>query len=136
MVGSIGDRMLDITLPHVAAWNMWWSQYGNSVEGFVRQQQRVDDRLTAIGRDPAGVAATACVLVQLEGGVGRRMGEYDGGEPVRPFRGAPAEIAERLLAFEAAGAAHVQLVVDPITRDSLEWLADVVSAVRLGGRSH
>jgi alkanesulfonate monooxygenase SsuD/methylene tetrahydromethanopterin reductase-like flavin-dependent oxidoreductase (luciferase family) len=33
MVGSIGDRMLDITLPHVEAWNMWWSQYGNSVGG-------------------------------------------------------------------------------------------------------
>jgi alkanesulfonate monooxygenase SsuD/methylene tetrahydromethanopterin reductase-like flavin-dependent oxidoreductase (luciferase family) len=38
VVGSIGDRMLDITLPHVDAWNMWWSQYGNSVEGFARRE--------------------------------------------------------------------------------------------------
>ena len=30
----IGDRMLDITIPHVDAWNMWWSQYGNTAEGF------------------------------------------------------------------------------------------------------
>ena len=42
--------------------------------------------------------------------------------------GSPVEIADRLLEFEAAGAAHVQLVVDPITRDSIEWLADVIGA--------
>jgi alkanesulfonate monooxygenase SsuD/methylene tetrahydromethanopterin reductase-like flavin-dependent oxidoreductase (luciferase family) len=130
MVGSIGDRMLDITLPHVAAWNMWWSQYGNTVEGFVRQKVRVDARLAALGRDPADVEATACVFVQLDGGAGRRMGDYDGGEPIRPVRGRPAEIAGRLREFESAGAAHVQLVVDPITRDSIEWLAEVLDAFR------
>jgi hypothetical protein len=32
--------------------------------------------------------------------------------------------------FEAAGAAHVQLVVDPITRASIEWLGDVLSSFR------
>jgi alkanesulfonate monooxygenase SsuD/methylene tetrahydromethanopterin reductase-like flavin-dependent oxidoreductase (luciferase family) len=52
MVGSIGDRMLDITLPHVDAWNMWWSQYGNSVEGFAREKERVD-RTDRRGRPPA-----------------------------------------------------------------------------------
>ncbi|MGB1682297.1 MAG: LLM class flavin-dependent oxidoreductase, partial [Acidimicrobiales bacterium] len=30
MVGSIGPRMLGITLPHVDAWNVWWSDYGNT----------------------------------------------------------------------------------------------------------
>lgn len=130
MVGSIGDRMLDITLPYVAAWNMWWSQYGNSVEGFVRERERIDERLAAIGGDSREVAATACVLVQLGGGAGRLMGDYDGGEEVRPVRGSAAEIADRLLEFGAAGADHLQLVVDPITRESIEWLADVVSAVR------
>jgi alkanesulfonate monooxygenase SsuD/methylene tetrahydromethanopterin reductase-like flavin-dependent oxidoreductase (luciferase family) len=129
MVGSIGPRMLDITLPHVDAWNMWWSQYGNTVEGFRREKERVDSRIDALGRTGA-VQATAAVLVQLEGGVGRQMGDYDDLETVAPLRGSPSELADRLRAFEDAGAAHVQLVVDPITRASIEWLAEVLVEFR------
>jgi alkanesulfonate monooxygenase SsuD/methylene tetrahydromethanopterin reductase-like flavin-dependent oxidoreductase (luciferase family) len=129
MVGSIGDRMLDITLPHVDAWNMWWSQYGNSVDGFVREKARVDERIAAVGRTGA-VAATAAVLVQLDGGRGRQMGDYDDFTTVEPIRGSEREIADVLRAFEAAGAAHVQLVVDPITLDSIEWLGGVLAEFR------
>jgi alkanesulfonate monooxygenase SsuD/methylene tetrahydromethanopterin reductase-like flavin-dependent oxidoreductase (luciferase family) len=129
MVGSIGARMLDITLPHVDAWNMWWSQYGNSVDGFRTEKQRVDELLAAAGRT-GEVAATAAVLVQLDGGLGRQMGDYDDFDTVQPLTGTAEELADQLREFEAAGAAHVQLVVDPITRESIEWLADVLTAFR------
>jgi alkanesulfonate monooxygenase SsuD/methylene tetrahydromethanopterin reductase-like flavin-dependent oxidoreductase (luciferase family) len=129
MVGSIGARMLDITLPHVDAWNMWWSQYGNTVEGFAREKRRVDERIAALGR--AGeVQATAAVLIQLESGAGRQMGDYDDFTTVEPIRGSQREIADVLRAFEAAGAAHVQLVVDPITRDSIAWLGAALTEFR------
>ena len=127
MVGSIGARMLDITLPHVEAWNMWWSQYGNTVEGFRREKERVDALIEAAGRT-GRVAATAAVLVQLEGGLGRQMGDYDDFDTVRPITGTPEELADRLREFEDAGAVHVQLVVDPITRESIEWFADMLAA--------
>lgn len=129
MVGSIGSRMLDITLPHVDAWNMWWSQYGNTVEGFRREKARVDALIDTAGRS-GEVEATAAVLVQLEGGVGRQMGDYDDFTTVAPLRGTPSELADQLRAFEDAGAAHVQLVVDPITRASIEWLGDVLVEFR------
>jgi alkanesulfonate monooxygenase SsuD/methylene tetrahydromethanopterin reductase-like flavin-dependent oxidoreductase (luciferase family) len=129
MVGSIGARMLDITLPHVDAWNMWWSQYGNTAGGFVREKQRVDSLIEAAGRS-GRVEASAAVLVQLDGGVGRQMGDYDDFETVVPLRGSPSELADQLRAFEDAGAAHVQLVVDPITRASIEWLGDMLSEFR------
>ena len=129
MVGSIGARMLDITLPHVDAWNMWWSQYGNTVEGFRSEKQRVDELIAAAGRT-GDVEATAAVLVQLTGGLGRQMGDYDDIDTVRPLVGTAEELADQLREFEAAGATHVQLVVDPITRDSIEWLADVLTAFR------
>ena len=127
MVGSIGARMLDITLPHVDAWNMWWSQYGNSAAGFLHEKERVDSLIVAAGRSIVDVEATAAVLVQLEGGAGRQMGDYDDGNTVQPLRGRPSELADQLREFEDAGADHVQLVVDPITRDSIEWLADVLA---------
>ena len=126
MVGSTGARMLGITLPYVDAWNIWWSQYGNTAEGFAREKARIDGLISTAGRSPTDVEATAAVLVRLAGGAGRQMGDADGGREVDPVTGSPAEIADQLRAWEAAGAAHVQLVVDPITRASIEWLADVI----------
>ena len=129
MIGSIGARMLDITLPHVDAWNMWWSQYGNSPAGFRREKERVDSLVLAADRSIADIDATAAVLVQLDGGSGRVMGDYTEVDGVTPLRGSPTELADQLRDFEAAGADHLQLVVDPITRDSIEWLADVLTAL-------
>jgi alkanesulfonate monooxygenase SsuD/methylene tetrahydromethanopterin reductase-like flavin-dependent oxidoreductase (luciferase family) len=129
MVGSVGPRMLDISLPHVDSWNIWWSQYGNTVEGFRSEKQRVDERIAALGRT-GEIVATAAVAVQLDGGVGRQMGDDNDFDRVRPLTGSPDELADQLREFEAAGAAHVQLVVDPITRQSIEWLADVLAAFR------
>ena len=126
MVGSVGPRMLGITLPHVDAWNTWWADYGNDPEAFARQKAVVDEAAAAAGRDPGAVEATAAVFVQLEGGTGRRGGDYAPGAEPTPLRGSPREIAEQLTRWEAAGASHIQLVADPITRDSIEWLGQVV----------
>jgi len=129
MVGSIGPRMLGITLPHVDAWNMWWDQYGNSAEGFAEVKARVDEIAEAAGRRPGAVEATAAVHVRLDGGSGRQMGDHSDVE-VQPLTGTPQELADQLRAFEAAGATHVQLVVDPITRSTIEWLGDVLVEFR------
>jgi probable F420-dependent oxidoreductase len=127
MIGSTSPRMLSITLPHVDAWNVWWADTANSPEGFAAQKAKVDEALAAAGRDPASVDATCAVYVQLPGGTGRQMGDYAGGPIVPPITGPAAAIADQLRAFAAAGAAHVQLVVDPITRASIEALGDVLA---------
>ncbi len=127
MVGSIGERMQSITLPHVAAWNVWWSDYGNTPEGFAAVKAVVDDRIADAGRT-GEVAATAAVHVQLPGGTGRRMGDYPTAAP--PITGPADEIADRLRGFADAGAEHVQLVADPIVPASIGWLADVLRALR------
>jgi len=128
MVGSTGPRMLGITLPHVDAWNVWWSDYGNTPEGFAAQKAEVDALAASLGREPSDIEATAAVLVQLDGGGGRQMGDYGAEARVEPITGSASEIADQLAAFGAAGAAHIQVVVDPITRASIEWLGDVLAA--------
>ncbi len=120
MLGSTGPRMMRISLPHVDLWNAWWSDYANSVPGFVRLRAEVERAAQAAGRGPGEVGATAAVLVRLEGGVGRTMGDGDYNASVAPVPGDPAAMAEHLLAMSEAGAVHVQLVLDPITVRSIE----------------
>lgn len=127
-VGSVRERMQAITLPHVQAWNVWWSDYGNTPDGFAELKAGIDERIDALGR--AGeVEATCAVFLQLPGGGGRQMGDYVGRE-IAAIEGPPDELAEHLRAFERAGAAHVQLVVDPIVPSSIELLGDVLARLR------
>jgi probable F420-dependent oxidoreductase len=128
MLGSVGPRMLRIGLPHVDSWNVWWSDYGNTPEGFAALRERVDRAAAQAGRAPGEVEATAAVLVRLTGGQGRLMGDgYHADVP--PVQGSPAEIAEQLEAFARAGARHLQLILDPITRDSIGRLAQTLAVL-------
>jgi alkanesulfonate monooxygenase SsuD/methylene tetrahydromethanopterin reductase-like flavin-dependent oxidoreductase (luciferase family) len=56
------------------------------------------------------------------------MGAY-GDSPVEPIRGTATEVAEQIRAFAGVGAEHVQLVVDPITLDSIEWFEAMFTAL-------
>jgi hypothetical protein len=66
--------------------------------------------------------------VQLPGGSGRPMGDYPRGA-IEPLRGSPDDLAGELRAFAAAGATHVQVVLDPITRHGVESFADILAAL-------
>ena len=125
MLGSNSPRMLSIGLPHVDQWNVWWSLYGNSAQGLAAVVADVRARTIAADRDPREVEATACVYVQVPGGAGRTMGDQTMAK-MQPLTGSAAQLADQLADFAAAGAAHLQLVVDPITRESIEWLGDVL----------
>lgn len=128
MLGSTSPRMLRIGLPHVDAWNVWWSDYGNTPDGFATLRARVEEAAAQAGRAPGEVAATAAVLVGMPGGTGRLMGEtYNAA--VRPVHGSPADIAGHLQAMAGAGATHLQLVVDPITEASVEQLAGTLEVL-------
>ena len=130
MLGSISPRMLRIGLPHVDAWNVWWSDYGNAAEGFEAVRARVEDAIERVGRVPGEVEATAAVLVQLPGGVGRLMGETYNDRTVRPIL--VDDLAEHLEAMADAGATHLQLVLDPITVESVHAAGGALRKFRNG----
>jgi len=129
MVGSTGERMLRITLPHVAAWNVWYSRYGNTPELLAPVVERVRRLAGEVGRDPGEVEATAAVMVQFPGGGGRSAGDAARNQEVTPVRGTPGEIARTLAGFAEVGAAEIQLVLDPITRETIEACGDVLAAL-------
>jgi alkanesulfonate monooxygenase SsuD/methylene tetrahydromethanopterin reductase-like flavin-dependent oxidoreductase (luciferase family) len=118
MVGSVGERMLHITLPFVTSWNAWYVETGNRSSGVPRLRDLVDRACRDVGRDPHDVERTVAVLVQLVGGRGRNTsGQVD------PLRGTAEEIAEGLRAYAREGIGHVQLVLDPITVAAIEEVA-------------
>ena len=125
LIGSNGERMLRIALPHAAAWNSWFTDFGNAPDGIAPLRETVDAAARDVGRDPAAIERTVAVLVQLPGGTGRAAGDAETGQAA-PISGPPDVIAERLRAFAGAGITHVQLVVDPITVASVEALRPVL----------
>lgn len=132
MVGSIGPRMLEITLPYVQLWNVWYRQTRNTPEGLEPILRQVDDACRAVGRDPATLEKTAAVFVGMPGGTGR-LTKYDDNETAPlPLEGSPAAIADGLRAYAALGVAEVQLVVDPITTESIQALGAVLAELDRG----
>ena len=126
MIGSRGPRMLRITLPHVDSWNVWFADTGNSPAGVPPLRELVDAACRDVGRDPAEVERTVAVQVRLPGGQGRVEGNY--AKDASPLlEGDPDDVAEVLRAYAREGIGHVQLVMDPITRDAIEAFAPVLS---------
>ena len=122
MLGSNSPRMLAIGLPVVDSWNVWWSVYDNSVERFAQVKAQVD-AVTPPGRS---VAATAAVLVTLPGGRGRLMGDHYDTDVTTVT---PDDLADHVRGLAAAGAMHLQLVLDPITAESIDAVGQVLADI-------
>jgi len=132
LIGSIGPRVLRITLPHVQQWNAWYAWFGNSPEGLKPHLAQLDRACAAVGRDPHTLARTVSLLVRAPKGIGRLTGRdsASGNEsPDIPISGSPREVARSIAQFASLGIAEVQLVVDPITQESIEWCAQALEVL-------
>ena len=118
MLGSNGARMLGIALPHVEAWNTWFSSYGNTVEGFANLRGDIDGACVKAGRDPAELTHSACVLVRVGDGAGERPNDIP---PV-----AAKDLASHLRLLGEAGADEAILVLDPIDERSTRQVANAI----------
>ena len=115
MIGSNGERVLIVALPHVDAWNAWYSSFGNTPEGFAAENAKIDALCRRVGREPGAVRRTACVLVRADG------------PSERPHECAPIALGDlrtRLAELEHAGVDEAILVVDPIDERSIRAIAD------------
>ncbi len=129
MIGSNGPRMLAATLPHVHMWNTWYTSYGNTPHGLADLVDSLDRACADVGRDASAVSFTAAVLVEAPGGLGNVDRAKRWNDPPA-VKGDQDEIAQRLAALGAVGVDELQLVVDPITVESVEWLGGVLERIR------
>ena len=115
MLGANKPRMLSIGLPHVDAWNTWFTHYGNTPEGFAKHNAEISAAAERAGRDPATLERSACVFVALEGAGARQNDERT---PAVRADG----LAAHLRALADAGADEAILVLDPIDERSIRSL--------------
>jgi probable F420-dependent oxidoreductase len=126
MVGSSGPRMLRATLPHIDAWNVWWDLFGNTPEGFAAENAKVTVACDEVGRPPADVDRSACVLVAVD----RSAGERPIPDGIPPLEGSPERIAAGIRAFGEAGADEVILVSTPIDESAIHTLGRALEVLR------
>jgi alkanesulfonate monooxygenase SsuD/methylene tetrahydromethanopterin reductase-like flavin-dependent oxidoreductase (luciferase family) len=120
LVAGEGPRMLALTATHADAWNTAW--YGEVDDELRGRFAAFDEALARAGRDASSVERT--VGVRIAG----PEGEPDDDDEA--FVGSVDEVARVLDGYEAIGADHLIVGLDPIVPSSLEHL---LAAIALRG---
>ena len=129
MIGSEGPRVLRATLPYVDSWNAWHAWYDNSLEGAEALLARIDAACAEAERVPSTLDRSLAVFVRVPGGEsGVRQGSPDR-KSSSAIEGDVEMVAEHLAGLALLGVGDVQLVVDLITVESIEWLGEVLAAL-------
>jgi alkanesulfonate monooxygenase SsuD/methylene tetrahydromethanopterin reductase-like flavin-dependent oxidoreductase (luciferase family) len=114
MVGSNGDRMLAVALPHVDWWNSWYSDYGNTADGYAALHARISSAAERAGREPGDVARSVGVLVDHEPRPGGRPASVPGERPL-PL----AELPAHLRTLAEIGADEAVIVMHTMTEQTI-----------------
>jgi alkanesulfonate monooxygenase SsuD/methylene tetrahydromethanopterin reductase-like flavin-dependent oxidoreductase (luciferase family) len=122
MIGSSAPRMLNLTARYADQWNI----FHTSPEQLAERRAVVDAACREAGRDPATLARTASVRVNLMGRTSRQ------GSSIPPLQGSNEEIAEGILALAREGAEHIQIIPDPSTLAGIEALAPTLEILDRG----
>lgn len=122
VTGTEGDRLLRATLPHVDGWNTWFDDIGNSPEGFAARNEHISRIAEEVGRDPARIDRSACVLVSVDASAHERP--VDPAYPPVPLAGLERHLRE----MSEAGADEAILVLTPITEASIRTVGDLIGS--------
>lgn len=133
LMGTIKPRMLRIAARYADAWNAYYDDVHNQVEGLDRLQPLVDDACKEEGRDPKTMERTVTLLLadsSADPWWDRLPVEQLHGEgPLVPITGAPEVIAEQFLAYHGRGVSHIQICLEPTTAKTVEALSAVLEEV-------
>ena len=120
VIGTNGERLLRLTARYADAWNTTWLRDPNEIPPL---RAAVDAACRDVGRDPATLARTACVFLDLPSYQGR----WSWSEPQPPQPVAPAAAAAILRGFAQEGLSHVMLWLDPCTLAGIDEFAETIA---------
>jgi alkanesulfonate monooxygenase SsuD/methylene tetrahydromethanopterin reductase-like flavin-dependent oxidoreductase (luciferase family) len=125
---STGQRMLRLAARHADIWNRDFDAVNPgfepySVADLAASQERVDAACVEVGRDPATLARTAGIWVDLPSAPSRGW---------NALTGTPDEIAAGIRVYADTGYTQVQVWLNNQTIAGIEEFAPVVAMVRRG----
>jgi alkanesulfonate monooxygenase SsuD/methylene tetrahydromethanopterin reductase-like flavin-dependent oxidoreductase (luciferase family) len=125
VIGTTGARGMRLTAKCADGWNVAWGRANNSPAGVAGFRAALDAACAEEGRDPATLARSAGVLVEVTGSLRYPPGQpgWNPGPNGRPLTGSPEALAEGFRAFASVGVSHLQVWVNPTTVAGLEQLA-------------
>jgi alkanesulfonate monooxygenase SsuD/methylene tetrahydromethanopterin reductase-like flavin-dependent oxidoreductase (luciferase family) len=117
LIASFKPRMLKLTAKYADQWNTAWL---GSVDGLAERRASLDAALREAGRDPSTLEVTVGVNVRFPELVGDDDEAPDAGKVIS---GTVEEVAAGLRGYSEAGAGHLIVVLDPLTKESIELLS-------------
>jgi probable F420-dependent oxidoreductase len=125
LIGSIGDRMLTLLVRYADQWNAYFTHTANRPAGVAPLREKVDLACRTAGRDPATLARTVAVFVDMAPSR-RASPPLPSHWTFTPLSGDSERLADELRAYAREGITHVQLWLEPNTLESIEAFAPVL----------
>ena len=126
-------RMQGMTAKYADMMNVFFDNTANRVEGFINAKPEFEQACRDNGRDIDTLQNTVTVLLadpSADPWWDRLPTSHFADEaPLKPIMGSPDEVATELLRYEAAGASHLQISLEPTTIATIESLGPVLEAV-------
>jgi alkanesulfonate monooxygenase SsuD/methylene tetrahydromethanopterin reductase-like flavin-dependent oxidoreductase (luciferase family) len=122
MIGASQNRpwLLELVAAYADVWNAWLPWQDNSPAAIPPLRDAVDAACLAIDRAPSSLARSVSVQIDYPGaGINREPG-------ARPLTGDPDVLANALRGFAREGITHLQIVLNPNTRSSIERFVPVL----------
>lgn len=127
MIGANGPKMLRLTARYADQWNTWLAMSRSAPEAFPADDALVDAARAEVGRDPATLARTASIMVDMTGR--REIPATMGPNRAIPLTGTPEEIADAISGFAALGVSHLQIYLTPNTVETVRAFESVLRAL-------
>lgn len=125
MIGTFGKKMLRVAAEYADIWNADWSQTFDEIAEHDAELTRACED---VGRDPATLERTACVLVEAEGAVGRGSSHASRNQATSPM--STDQIVEQISQYKEKNYSHVIVWIDPNTPQGIERFAPVIEQLK------
>ena len=130
LIGASAPRMLAVAAKYADAWNAYYDDTSNSVEGAKKLREGVDAACVKEGRAPGTLERTVAVLI-AEASADPWWDRMPSDQmrdqpPLIPLAGPPEQIAGILREYEQEGVTHIQICMEPTTLKTIEELVPVL----------
>ena len=130
LIGASAPRMLAVAAKYADAWNAYYDDTSNSVEGAKKLREVVDAACVKEGRAPGTLERTVAVLI-AEASADPWWDRMPSDQmrdqpPLIPLAGPPEQIAGILREYEQEGVTHIQICMEPTTLKTIEELVPVL----------